>query len=755
MVEGTEKELLITLDFSGTKKKFADIDELHEFMQSQRDAWSWLEQVAREDDNLAQVWEPFKGYFMQVDQFIEGLEREPDDQAKQTEQINILKSQTKIAVNQGFTLADTPSARFILDLKDDKSPQIAGYALASLNKEKINPDDPAANEGVYLAMQYLQGSTADSIKAQQRWADRFEKQHGELEDSNKQLIRKATELQEQSDLLASRAEDQATRQAIIFKQQVTKNENIFTDQIADQENRLRILTTELQEQSHSQAIIFEQQVGNQKEIFKNQVVKYGDDIANQIANQEKNFREQAAELQEKTDLLTKKAEEQTTSQVIISKQQIAKHLNILIGQRDIQAYKFRQQALKYENDFFNRSNSHERRFGEQTTMLADDFGEQTTMLTDDFGKQTTMLADDFGKHADKLTGGFEKRAYELTGDFEKRAYELTGGFEKRAYELTGGFERLEENLAKDFKAKVQLQEKKFTDLYDQTAKNFKQFKDFLNLSAPYHEAARYWRRKKIGHYFAQILERLTAVAIAIITGVIFFGAAFYLFADDSNDIKMFIDGIIDSIISDAEASDAVTCDSVVCRAVAGAPALCETVDSSQLSCSLVPCSSAVCNPVDCKAVDCEAVDCKAVDCKAVDCKAAPCEPAASSATTTSTTTTSTTVKVNTKPKNDPLENIWKVSILLMISTLGFWLTRVSARGFATNRHLGMDSHERATILFTYLALQNSENPLKDNERPIVLETIFRPGSTGLIKDDGPSPIPESLAKAFVKVMRKN
>ena len=727
MAEETEKELLITLDFSGTKKKFADIGELREFMQSQRDAWSWLEQVAREDDNLAQVWEPFKGYFMQVDQFIEGLERHSDEQEKQTELFNILKTQTQVAVDRGFTLTDAPNARFILDLKDDKSSQIAGYALASLNKEKINPDDPAANEGAYWAMQYLQGPV------QQRWMDRFEKQHEDLEEKREELIRETTELREQTASLMKKAEEQVAIRASEFEQEVTKYINIYTDQIDSQERRSKEQAAELQEQSdllikrtvaqaNSQATIFEQQVANQEKIFKNQVVKHENDITNQIANQEKNFRKQAAELQEKTDFLTKKAEKQTTTQVTISKQQIAKYLNILIGQRDIQAYKFRQQALKYENDFFNRSNSHERRFGEQTTKLADVFGEQTTMLADDFGKQ---------------------------------ANELTGGFERRADELTGGFIEREDNLAKDFKANVEKQEKKFTDLYDETATNFDQFKDFLNLSAPYHEAARYWRSKKRGHYIAQILERLTAVVIAIITGVIFFGAAFYMFADDSNDIKMFIDRLIGPIISGAEASDAVTCDSVVCGAVAGAPALCETVASSQLSCSLLPCSSADCNPVDCKAVDCEAVDCKAVDCKAVDCKAAPCEPAASSATTTSTTTTSTTVKVNTKPKNDPLENIWKVSILLMISTLGFWLTRVSARGFATNRHLGMDSHERATILFTYLALQNSENPLTDDERPIVLETIFRPGSTGLIKDDGPSPIPESLAKAFVKVMRKN
>ena len=711
MADETKKETFITLDFSGTKKKFADIGELREFMQSQRDAWSWLEQAAREDDNLAQVWDPFKRYFMQVDQFIEGLEREPDDQAKQTEQINILKSQTKIAVNQGFTLADTPSARFILDLKDDKSPQIAGYALASLNKEKINPDDLAANEGVYLAMQYLQGSTADSIKAQQRWADRFEKQHGELEDSNKQLIRKATELQEQSDLLASRAEDQANSQADIFEQQTANHEKRFSEQAAELQEQFNSLTERAKEQTNSQANIFKQQVGNQEEIFKNQVVKHRNDITNQMANQEKNFREQATELQEKTDLLTKKAKEQTTTQVTISKQQIAKHLNILIGQRYIQAYKFRQQALKYENDFFNRSNSHERRFGEQTTKL-----------TDDFVKQSDSLINDFRVRVAKHEGEFKK-------------------------------------------------------LHTRTVDRFKVFEKFLNLGAPYNEAVKFWQDKQKKHIKVRGRERAIAVFIALVTAFLFSITALLMFSENDRTKTAkdtIINTILDIIMPDAAASDAATCGSVacnpvVCSPVPGAPGLCDTVAGSSLTCGLVPCGS-----TDCKAVDCNAVDCNAVDCKAVDCKTAPCEPAASSTTATLptinvanvtindyidnpekvslllSTTISTTAKVDAKPKSDPLEDVWKVSILLMISTLGFWLTRVSARGFVSNQHLEMDCRERITILFTYFALQKSDSPLRGNERPIVLETLFRPGATGLIKDDGPANILETLLKATKK-----
>ena len=603
MVEGTEKELLITLDFSGTKKKFADIDELHEFMQSQRDAWSWLEQAAREDDNLAQVWDPFKRYFMQADQFIERQEWHPDDQKKQTKLTEIFREQTQTAVDQGFTLADAPNARFVLDLKDKRSTQIAGYALAYLNKEKISLYSTAAYEGAYWTMKYLQGSTADSIEAQrkvqdsvqQSWTDRFEKQHENLEEKNNQLIRRIVELQEQSDLFTKRVDDRVT---------------------------------ELQKQSNSQAIIIEQQMAENENTFKNQ-----------IASQERKFKKQ------------------TNSQATIFRQHTA-----------------------------NR----EERFGNQAT-----------------------------------------------------------------------------NLADSFKGTVAVLVKKFEELHAQTVKDFSAFDEFLKLGAPYHEAARYWRRKQMRHYVAQTFERLIAIAIAIITAIIFVGAAIYMFSDNSNRIKIYIDTIISTITPSAVASNAE-----VCNPATGAPALCGTVAGGSLAYSPTLCNPVNCDPLDCKAADCKVVDYKAVGCKAQPCNTAtslpcqtetsiPCKTAimtTSTRTITNTTTpnsasTITTISTTNGSNNGYLDNLWKVSILLMISTLGFWLTRVSSRSFVSNQHLAMDCHERATILFTYLAMQNSKSPLTDGERPIVLETIFRPGSTGLINDDGPTLFSESAIKAFVKSIR--
>ena len=227
MTEETEKEAFITLNFSGTEKEFSNIGELRDFIQLQLDAWFWLEQAARQDDNLAQVWDPFKRYFKQVNQLIEWLEWHPDDQKEQINLVNIFREQTQAAAVQGFILAETPEAQFILELKDNKSPQIAGYALAFLNNKKISASNLASYEGAYWTMNYLQGSTTTSLDEQQKiydavalaWTDRFEMQRDSLGKKNKKLITDTTELQEQSALLIKKVNAQVTMQKSEFENQ--------------------------------------------------------------------------------------------------------------------------------------------------------------------------------------------------------------------------------------------------------------------------------------------------------------------------------------------------------------------------------------------------------------------------------------------------------------------------------------------------------------------------------------------------------
>ena len=82
--------------------------------------------------------------------------------------------------------------------------------------------------------------------------------------------------------------------------------------------------------------------------------------------------------------------------------------------------------------------------------------------------------------------------------------------------------------------------------------------------------------------------------------------------------------------------------------------------------------------------------------------------------------------------------LWKVSVMIAISTAGIWLTRLSAKIFISNLHLRTDADERVTKIQTYLALLREGNGPKENERQLILQTLFRPSSTGFIKDDGPT-----------------
>ena len=253
--------MFITLDFSGTEKKFTNIGELIKFIHSQYSAWSWLRQVAQEDDNLKQVWNPFMVYFDQVDKFIRGYHMASVDTETETRQFNEFKDQTRTAVNQGFILSEDPKARFILDLKDNKSPLIAGYALAYLNNKKIDANDPAAREGAFLAIKYTQSIEPDSVEAQ----------HGVLRVKNKQLIMNITVLQEKIHSLGKEADEQKIKQAVDFGDQITSQAGDFESQMTEQAKRFK-------DQLTVQARGLKQQVEFQDSIFNNQIGKQKDDF---------------------------------------------------------------------------------------------------------------------------------------------------------------------------------------------------------------------------------------------------------------------------------------------------------------------------------------------------------------------------------------------------------------------------------------------------------------------------------------------
>lgn len=76
----------------------------------------------------------------------------------------------------------------------------------------------------------------------------------------------------------------------------------------------------------------------------------------------------------------------------------------------------------------------------------------------------------------------------------------------------------------------------------------------------------------------------------------------------------------------------------------------------------------------------------------------------------------------------------KVAALLLTASPVFWGLRVLARLLLSYIHLTTDAAERHILIETYLAL-HKEGKVKDEDRELLLATIFRPAATGIVRDD--------------------
>lgn len=76
----------------------------------------------------------------------------------------------------------------------------------------------------------------------------------------------------------------------------------------------------------------------------------------------------------------------------------------------------------------------------------------------------------------------------------------------------------------------------------------------------------------------------------------------------------------------------------------------------------------------------------------------------------------------------------ELAVFLVFATIIFWVGRIISRIFLSERHLSTDARERAVMAETYLALAHNGS-VSDAERPIVLGSIFRASSDGIVKDD--------------------
>lgn len=94
---------------------------------------------------------------------------------------------------------------------------------------------------------------------------------------------------------------------------------------------------------------------------------------------------------------------------------------------------------------------------------------------------------------------------------------------------------------------------------------------------------------------------------------------------------------------------------------------------------------------------------------------------------------------------------WRLAVMIAAGIFSVWVIRILVRIFLSHVHLLSDANERVTMALTYLSLLRSDGGLPEKDRQLILQTLFRPASSGVVKDDG---VPLSWIEAITKTGSK-
>jgi len=89
--------------------------------------------------------------------------------------------------------------------------------------------------------------------------------------------------------------------------------------------------------------------------------------------------------------------------------------------------------------------------------------------------------------------------------------------------------------------------------------------------------------------------------------------------------------------------------------------------------------------------------------------------------------------------------------LMVIAFAVLWVCRLLARLMLSNIHLATDAAERTVMTEAYLAMLKEGRAIADNDRQALIMALFRPTSSGVIKDDGAPP--HTLEWLFNKIAK--
>ena len=81
------------------------------------------------------------------------------------------------------------------------------------------------------------------------------------------------------------------------------------------------------------------------------------------------------------------------------------------------------------------------------------------------------------------------------------------------------------------------------------------------------------------------------------------------------------------------------------------------------------------------------------------------------------------------------EAIWPIFAFSILAAAVAWPLRLTSKLYLSHRHLLEDALERVEVGKTYLSLRDEEN-LTDQDRTLLLTTLFRQAAGGLVQDEG-------------------
>tara|TARA_R110001583_G_scaffold23745_1_gene87239 strand:+ start:2542 stop:3768 length:1227 start_codon:yes stop_codon:yes gene_type:complete len=86
-----------------------------------------------------------------------------------------------------------------------------------------------------------------------------------------------------------------------------------------------------------------------------------------------------------------------------------------------------------------------------------------------------------------------------------------------------------------------------------------------------------------------------------------------------------------------------------------------------------------------------------------------------------------------------------------LTTFGIWVIKIVANIFMSHLHLATDAQERRTMIHTYLALTRKGQGPKEEDRQLILQTLFRPSTTDMVKNDqGPTQLVDLINRLSAK-----